>query len=419
MIARDNLLQQLISRKHNGMIKVITGLRRSGKSFLLFELFKGHLKSEGIDDRNIICVDLEDRRNRELRDPDALLKHIDSRISNSGMHYILLDEIQHVREFEDVLNSYLKVRNADLYVTGSNARFLSRDVLTSFRGRGDEIRVYPLSFFEYFSALPKGVSKEEAFREYMIYGGLPQVTKMERREQKEQYLKNLFTHTYLTDIKERYRIRGDDDLSELVDIIASNIGGLTNPYKIHKTFKSVKGSSISANTIKSYLEYLQDAFLIEKATRYDIKGRKYINTPAKYYFTDVGLRNARLNFRQGEPTHLMENIIYNELRSRGISVDVGRVTINGKDGDKKSVRTTLEVDFVCNMGFKRCYIQSALTIPSPEKKDQELRSLRMLNDEFKKIIIVGSVSPTYQNEDGIIFLNIFDFLLNRENNLIM
>ena len=415
VVNRDIYLQKLIRSKHNGMIKVITGVRRCGKSYLLFNLFCEHLKASGVDDEHIIKVDLEDRRNKTLCDPDKLLEYIDSRLTDDGQYYILLDEIQKVDEFEDVLNSYLKMQNVDVYVTGSNSKLLSKDIITEFRARGYEIKVRPLCFREYMSVY-QGPSREQALLEYMTYGGLPQTLTMESAEEKEDYLKSLFTSTYIRDIKERYKIVNDADLEELIDVMASSIGGLTNPLKLQNTFKTVKQSSITFDTIKRYLDIMQDAFLIEKSVRYDIKGRKYIDTPAKYYFEDLGLRNARLNFRQIEETHLMENLLYNELRLRGLSVDVGQVVYNYKDEDGKSQRKVLEVDFVCNRGGKRYYIQSALSLPTPEKVEQEQNSLLRIDDNFQKMIIVGGMTPTHINDNGIIIMNIYDFLLN-ENSL--
>ena len=412
-IKRDLLLKKLIDSKHNGMIKVVTGVRRSGKSYLLFNLFCQHLKEEGIAADHIIKVDLEDRRNKALRDPDALLNYIDSRMTDQQMYYILLDEVQHVVDFEDVLNSYLKHVNADVYVTGSNSKFLSKDVITEFRGRGDEIRVAPLSFREFISVFQG--SREKALEEYMLYGGLPKVVTFPTVEKKVEYLKQLFQKTYLTDIKERYKIKNDGDLEELIDIIASTIGGLTNPTKLENTFQTVKHSDISHTTIKSYLDILQDVFLVEKSVRYDIKGRKYIDTPSKYYFSDLGLRNARLNFRQYEETHLMENLIYNELRLRGMSVDVGVVVKHEKDANGVSVRKQYEVDFVCNQGSQRYYIQSALHLPSEEKREQEVRSLKGINDSFKKFVITDDLISRYQDDDGITYMNIYEFLLNEDN----
>ena len=413
-IKRDLYLQKLMHCRHNGMIKIVTGMRRSGKSYLLFKLFADALLQEGIPADHIIKINLEDRRNSVLRDPDALLKYIDSFITDNQMHYILLDEIQLVNEFEDVLNSYLNMHNADVYVTGSNAKFLSKDVITEFRGRGQEIRIHPLCFAEYMStkANPNVYDMNHLF-EYMQYGGLPKVATMTDDAERVEYLKSLFLNTYIKDIKDRYAIILDDDLEELIDVLASNIGNLTNPNKIQKTFLSVKQSKISVNTIKNYLDYMQDAFMIEKAVRYDIKGRKYISTPAKYYFEDLGLRNARLNFRQTEQTHLMENLIFNELRLRGYSVDVGQVTYYTKDEQGKSERKILEVDFVCNKGYERIYIQSAFALPTPEKYDQEFKSLKNIGDDFKKVVIVGGMQPTYYNDNGILILNIYDFLLDK------
>lgn len=412
-IQRDIHLHRLIARKGNHMIKVVTGVRRCGKSYLLFELFYNHLKGQGVDDAHIIKVDLENRRNEQLRDPDALLRYIDSRFVDDGMHYILLDEVQQVREFEDVLNSFLKVKNADVYVTGSNARFLSKDVITEFRGRGDEVRIAPLSFSEFMSV--RTGNRDDLLNEYMTYGGLPQVVLTADEPAKAEYLKSLFTHTYLRDIKERYGIKKDGDLEELIDVIASNIGTLTNPKRIENTFLSVKHSSITQDTIKSYLDMLQDAFLIHKALRYDIKGRKYIDTPSKYYFEDVGLRNARLGFRQTEFTHLLENIVYNELRLRGFSVDVGQVEVATSTDEGKRKRSLLEVDFVCNKGYRRYYIQTALAIPDDIKANQEFASLRKIDDGFSKVVILGSPTPRYQNSDGITIMNVFDFLLNADS----
>lgn len=410
IIKRDIYLNQLIAAKHNGLVKVVTGIRRSGKSYLPFNIFIDYLLKQGISQDHIISIDLEDRRNKALRDPDALLQHIDSLMVDKDMYYILLDEIQMVKEFEDVLNSYLNIRNADVYVTGSNAKFLSKDVITEFRGRGDEIHIQPLSFKE-FTTVRSG-SREELLTEYMTYGGLPLAVLEEDVTKKKKYLSDLFKSTYMRDIKDRYKIQKDGDLSELIDLMASNIGGLTNPTKLSNTFKTVKHSDITDDTISKYLEYLQEAFLIEKSVRYDIKGKQYIDTPSKYYFTDMGLRNARLNFRQTEFTHLMENCIYNELRLRGFSVDVGQVatTVQGIDGKRK--RATLEVDFVCNLGYKRYYIQSAYALPTREKVLQEERPLTKINDAFTKYIIVGTPTPTYQTDEGINIMNLYDFLMD-------
>lgn len=413
-IERNTYLNRVIESRHNNMIKIITGVRRSGKSYLLFNLFSDWLKENGVSDDHIIKIDLENRRNRELRDPDALLEHIDSRMKDNEMYYILIDEIQLVSEFEDVLNSYLKIENADVYVTGSNARFLSKDVITTFRGRGEEIKVYPLSFREYISATDSPV--ELAFEEYMTYGGLPQIMEYPSAERKIEYLKALFAETYLTDIKERYQVRNDEELEILIDIISSSIGGLTNPRKLANTFESEKHVNLSDKTIKAYLDYICDSFLVEKAQRYDVKGKKYIDTPYKYYFVDLGLRNARLNFRQLEKTHMMENVIYNELRVRGFNVDVGVVPVVIRDKDGKQKRVTYEIDFVCNKGNQRYYIQSAYRLDSEEKIRQEENSLRNVDDSFKKIIIVGNSILVERDNAGITTMSIYDFLL-KENSL--
>ena len=412
-IERPIYLQRLIDRRHNGMIKIITGLRRSGKSYLLFTLFCQYLKEQGIDDTQIIKLDLENIYNERYRKPLPLLDYISQRVTDTREYFILIDEIQLLDRFEEVLNTLLKNPQLDVYVTGSNARFLSKDVVTTFRGRGDELRIHPLSFSEYMSVKPDAPFLETHLNEYMLLGGLPQTVTMPTEQQKKSYLQQLFSNTYLIDIKERYGIRNDDDLEELIDVMASSIGSLTNPQKIANTFRSEKRSTITRDTVKTYLDYMQDAFLMERAVRYDIKGRKYIDTPAKYYFEDLGLRNVRLNFRQTEHTHLMENLIYNELRMRGYSVDVGQVTQNTKNENGISERKQLEVDFVCNRGQDRIYIQSAYALPSEEKAEQELRSLKQIKDSFQKVVIVGGMQPTFRNDDGILILNIFDFLLNR------
>lgn len=413
-IQRDIYLNRVIESRHNGMIKIITGVRRSGKSYLLFNLFADWLKDNEVDTGHIICIDLEDRRNIALRDPDALLSYIDSKMVDDKMYYILMDEIQLVAEFEDVLNSYLKIENADIYVTGSNARFLSKDVITTFRGRGEEIRVYPLNFREFMSATDKSV--ESAFEEYMTYGGLPQVLKYNLETQKSEYLKSLFEKTYITDIKERYQIKYDEELEILLDIISSNIGALTNPRKLSNTFESEKRVKISDKTIKTYLDYICDSFLVEKAQRYDVKGKRYIDTPYKYYFTDLGLRNARLNFRQLEKSHIMENIIYNEMRVRGFNVDVGIVPSFAKNEDGSNKRVNYEIDFVCNRGNQRYYLQSAYRLESYDKIQQEKNSLRNVDDSFKKIIIVGYPILVERDNDGITKISIYDFLL-KDNSL--
>ena len=412
-IQRNTYLNRLIESRHNNMIKIITGVRRCGKSYLLFNLFSDWLTKEGVDDAHIIKIDLENRRNRKLRNPDVLLEHIDSKMIDDKMYYILIDEIQLVDEFEDVLNSYLKIENADVYVTGSNARFLSKDVITTFRGRGEEIKVYPLSFREYISAMDGPV--DIVFEEYMTYGGLPQIVEYNSAERKVEYLKALLAETYLTDIKERYQIRNDEELEILLDIISSSIGSLTNPRKLANTFETEKKVKLSDKTIKTYLDYICDSFLVEKAVRYDVKGKKYIDTPVKYYFTDMGLRNARLNFRQLEETHTMENIIFNELKIRGFNVDIGVVVVNGRGKDGSSVRKQYEIDFVCNKGSKRYYIQSAYAIPDQAKMEQEQRSLMMTGDAFKKIIITKDAPAPYYNESGVLIMSIFEFMLNPDS----
>ena len=413
-IQRPLYLQKLINRQHNGMIKIITGLRRSGKSYMLFQLYKNYLLQQGVLLDHIITIDLEDYSQSTLKQPKNILNHIDSLINNQDWYYIFIDEVQHLTQFEDVLNTLLKRGNLDVYVTGSNAHFLSKDVITTFRGRGDEVHIYPLSFQEFASVKPN-LPYQELLREYMIYGGLPQLAVFVTEEQKESYLKSLFTETYLKDIRERYKILNDGDLEELIDIIASSIGSMQNPLKLQNTFKSVKQSNITADTIKRYLDHLQDAFLIEKSLRYDIKGKRYISTPQKYYFEDLGLRNARLNFRQFEPTHLMENMLYNELRLRGFSVDVGQVTAYNKSAEGTSQRQALEVDFVCNRGCKRCYIQSAYSMPSYEKIQQEVQSLIRIQDNFLKVIITADMTPTHQMDNGVLILNLQDFLTKEDS----
>lgn len=395
---------------HNGMIKVVTGIRRCGKSYLLFNIFDRYLRSQGVDDEHIIKIDLENRHNKKLRNPDALLDYIDACIAKDGMHYVLLDEVQWVNEFEDVLNSYLKIPNVDIYVTGSNSKFLSTDVITEFRGRGYEIKIAPLSFSEFYSVF--NGSREDALIDYLTFGGLPMIVSMQSDEEKIKYLQSLFKNTYISDILARYNIKNETELDDLVNIVSSSIGGLLNPNKIVNTFKSIKKVSISANTISNYLKILQEVFMIEKSLRYDIKGKKYIETPAKYYFADLGLRNARINFRQQEVTHLMENLIYNELRIRGFLVDVGVVVLNTKDEEGKSQRKQLEVDFVCNEGSKRIYIQSAYRLPTEEKREQELRSLKCIADNFQKIIITEDPIKRYQDENGVVYMNIYEFLLD-------
>ena len=409
---RKLYLDKLIRRKHNGLIKVITGIRRSGKSYLLFELFYQHLVDAGVPGDHIIKIALDDRMNKKYRDPDYLCEYVHSCVKDGEMYYVLLDEVQFVPEFEDVLNSFLHIKNVDTYVTGSNAKFLSKDIITEFRGRGDQVHIYPLSFAEFMQV--REDNPRDAWNEYVMYGGLPKLLEIKNEDDKIEYLKTIFKETYIVDILERNDVRNPAELEELLDYLASSIGGLTNPKKLSDTFRTVKNVSIHPDTIKNYLEHFEDSFLISKAKRFDIKGKKYINTPMKYYFTDVGLRNARLDFRQCEETHIMENVIYNELRIRGYSVDVGMVEYTYYSEDRKKVQKQLEVDFVCNMGSKRMYIQSAYAMPTIEKEQQEQKSLISINDSFKKIVIVKE-GITHYNEDGVLILNLFDFLLNPES----
>lgn len=413
-IKRDKYLNDLINRMHNGMIKVITGIRRCGKSYLLFNIFKNYLLEQGVPVSYIITIELDQRKNKKYRDPDAILDYIESLIEDDGQYYIMLDEVQMLQEFEEVLNSLLHIRNADIYVTGSNSKFLSKDVITEFRGRGDEVHIYPLTFKEFMEVYDGDMYR--GWAEYVVYGGLPLTVTMKTEEQKINYLTNLFKETYLRDIIERHHIEKTQELEDLVNILASVIGSLTNPPKIEATFKSEILSTISLNTIRQYIEYLEDAFIINKANRYNVKGRKYIGTPLKYYFEDVGIRNAKLGFRQVEETHLMENIIYNELRSRGYSVDVGVVEKRGIDKNGKEYKNQLEIDFVANLGSKRYYIQSAFSMPTEEKRIQEKTSLVQVNDSFKKIIVVKDVVSITRDEDGIATMSIYDFLL-KENSL--
>lgn len=413
-IKRDKYLNDLINRMHNGMIKVVTGIRRCGKSYLLFNIFKNYLLEHGVASSHIITIELDQRKNKKYRDPDTILDYIESLIEDDEQYYIMLDEVQMLQEFEEVLNSLLHIRNADIYVTGSNSKFLSKDVITEFRGRGDEIHIYPLTFKEFIEAYDGDMYR--GWAEYVVYGGLPLTVTMKTEEQKISYLTNLFKETYLKDIIERHHIEKTQELEDLVNILASAIGSLTNPPKIEATFKSAIQSTISLNTIRQYIEHLEDAFIINKANRYNVKGRKYIGTPLKYYFEDVGLRNARLGFRQVEETHLMENIIYNELRSRGYTVDIGVVEKRGTDENGKEYKNQLEIDFVANLGSKRYYIQSAFSMPTEEKRIQEKASLVNVNDSFKKIIVVKDVVNVTRDEDGITTMSIYDFLL-KENSL--
>lgn len=413
-IKRDIYLDRLIRREKNGLIKIVTGVRRCGKSYLLFNLFHNYLLDKGVKEDHIIEIALDDRSNKELRDPDNMLNYVKERIVDRDTYYIILDEVQLLAEFEDVLNSFMHIRNADVYVTGSNSKFLSSDLVTEFRGRGDEIRIYPLSFREYCSVYEG--SADEAWDDYFTYGGLPLILSRETAEEKAEYLMSLFQKVYLSDIIDRHKVRNQEELDELVDILASAVGSLTNPLKLANTFKTVKKKIISDKTLKKYMDYLMDAFLVSKAVRYDIKGRKYIGSPAKFYFEDVGLRNARLNFRQMEENHIMENIIYNELRIRGYHVDVGLVEQFGKNSENKTTKKQLEVDFVVTRGSEKYYIQSAFAMNSESKQEQEERPLNAIGDSFKKIIVVRDNIKVRRNDMGIVTIGIRNFLLD-ENSL--
>ncbi len=413
-IKRDRYLNTLISKKHNSLIKVITGMRRCGKSYLLFRLFKEHLLSEGADKDHIIEIAFDAFENKQLRDPNVLYPYLRDQIKDDGIYYVLLDEVQLLGEFESVLNSLIRMKNVDIYVTGSNARFLSKDVITEFRGRGDEVHMYPLSFAEFMSVYQG--AKQDGWNEYMLYGGIPLVLEFAAPDQKIAFLKSLFEETYISDIVGRHKIRNKAGLEELLNILSSAIGSLTNPERLSATFRTVKKKKISNATIKRYIDYLCDSFLIDSAIRYDVKGRKYIDTPVKYYFTDMGLRNARLNFRQIEETHSMENIIFNELKMRGFNVDVGVIMQYATNEKGNSIRKQLEIDFVCNKGSKRYYIQSAYAIPNQAKMEQEQRSLMLTGDFFKRIIITKDTPAPYYNESGVLIMSVYDFLLN-ENSL--
>ena len=413
-IKRDIYLQKLIKRMHNGMIKVITGIRRVGKSYLLFTLFRNYLKSQGVAADHIIAIELDTLENERYRNPHTLLEYVKSQMIDDGEYYIFLDEVQLLPSFESVLNSFLYMRNVDVYVTGSNSKFLSKDVITEFRGRGDEVHVYPVSFREYMDVFDG--DKYEGWSSYVTFGGLPLTVTMATDEQRMAYLTGLFEETYIKDIIERNHIEKVQEINDLINILASGIGSLTNASKIEATFRSVIHSDISLNTIRTYIDHLKDAFIVNEVNRYDVKGRKYIGTPLKYYFEDVGLRNARLGFRQVEETHLMENIIYNELRVRGYRVDVGVVVKRSRTEEGVQEKKQLEIDFVANMGSKRYYIQSAFSLPEAEKRAQEKASLINVNDSFKKIIIVKDVVKPLYDDDGILTMSIFDFLLN-ENSL--
>lgn len=413
-IKRNRYLNTLISKKHNGLIKVITGMRRCGKSYLLFTLFKEHLLSDGIDEDHIIEIAFDAFENKKYRDPDVLYPYLKEQIKDDAMYYVLLDEVQLLGEFESILNSLIRMKNVDVYVTGSNAHFLSKDVITEFRGRGDEVHMYPLSFAEFMSVYPG--TKQDGWNEYMLYGGIPLVLEFTTPDQKIAFLKSLFEETYISDIVGRHNIRNKAELEELLNILSSAIGSLTNPQKLSATFQTVKKKKISNSTIKRYIDYLCDSFLIDSAIRYDVKGKKYIDTPVKYYFTDMGLRNARLNFRQIEETHSMENIIFNELKMRGFNVDVGVIMQYETNEKGTNIRKQLEIDFVCNQGSKRYYIQSAYAIPDQAKMEQEQRSLMLTGDFFKRMIITKDTPAPYYNESGVLIMSVYDFLLN-ENSL--
>ena len=414
MVVVNQLLNTLISKEHNGLIKVITGMRRCGKSYLLFTLFKEHLLSEGVGEDHIIEIAFDAFENKKYRDPDVLYPYLKEQIKDDTMYYVLLDEVQLLGEFESILNSLIRMKNVDVYVTGSNARFLSKDVITEFRGRGDEVHMYPLNFAEFMSVYQG--TKQDGWNEYMLYGGIPLVFEFTTPDQKIAFLKSLFEETYISDIVGRHNIRNKAELEELLNILSSAIGSLTNPEKLSATFRTVKKKKISNSTIKRYIDYLCDSFLIDSAIRYDVKGKRYIDTPVKYYFTDMGLRNARLNFRQIEETHSMENIIFNELKMRGFNVDVGVIVQYDTNDKGNSIRKQLEIDFVCNQGSKRYYIQSAYAIPDQDKMEQEQRSLMLTGDFFKRIIITKDTPAPYYNESGVLIMSVYDFLLN-ENSL--
>ncbi len=412
-IRRDAYLEQLKIRKDNGMIKVITGIRRCGKSFLLFVLFKKYLLENGVDREHIIEIALDGIENEELRDPKKCYQYIKDAMKDDQKYYLLLDEVQFMPRFEEVLNSLLRISNIDVYVTGSNSKFLSSDIVTEFRGRGDEIRIYPLSFAEFYAAFDGDY--DDAWEEYMTYGGLPQAVQFTEERQKAEYLKNMFTNVYIKDVVERNRIQNDNEIGILADILASAIGSPTNPTKISNTFKSEQGITYSNKTISNHIDYLEEAFLISKAERYDIKGRKYVGANLKYYFTDIGLRNARLNFRQQEPTHIMENIVYNELLVRGCNVDVGIVDVFEKNSEGKRVHKQLEIDFVVNRGSQRYYIQVAYDMTSEEKQTQEFHSFRNIPDSFKKILIVNGSQKPWRNDEGFVIMGMKYFLLNADS----
>ena len=409
-IKRDKYLKDLMNRMHNGMIKVVTGIRRSGKSFLVFRIFREYLIKNNVEESHIIEIELDQRKNKQYRDPDTILDYIESKISDKEMYYILLDEVQMLEDFEEVLNSLLHIDNVDIYVTGSNSKFLSKDIITEFRGRGDEIHVYPLTLGEFMQIYEGDIY--HGWADYIIYGGLPLTATMKTEEQKIRYLVRLFEETYIKDIMERNHIEKVQEFNDLINVLASAVGSLTNPSKIEATFQSIIHSDISLNTIRQYIEYLKDAFVVSEVNRYDVKGRKYIGTPLKYYFEDIGLRNARLGFRQVEETHLMKNVIYNELRVRGFQVDVGVVQKRSRNKEGRQEKKQLEIDFIANLGSRRYYIQSAFSIPDAIKERQEKASLMNVQDSFKKIVIVKDVMKVKRDEYGITTMSVYDFLLN-------
>lgn len=412
-IRRDNYLKQLIERKNNGMVKVVTGIRRCGKSYLLFTLFKRYLLENGVAPDHVIEIALDGIEDEELRDPKVCYEYIRDEMEDDGIYYLLLDEVQFMPRFEEVLNSLLRIKNIDIYVTGSNSRFLSSDIVTEFRGRGDEVRIYPLSFAEFYSVYDGDY--DDAWDDYMTFGGLPQIAGLQSERRKADYLKNIFVNVYLKDVIERNRIQNEEEIGILVNVLASAIGSLTNPTKIANTFASERQMQYTNKTISRHIDFLEEAFLISKAARYDIKGRKYIGANQKYYFTDPGLRNARLDFRQQEPTHLMENIVYNELLIRGYNVDVGMMDAYEKNKEGKRVRKQLEVDFVVNQGSQRYYIQVAYDLSSEQKQEQEFHSLRNIPDSFKKIIIVNGSKKPWRNDEGFVIMGMKYFLLNPDS----
>ena len=413
MIERNDYLKKLIDRMGNGRIKVITGIRRCGKSYLLFNIFYNYLLENGVDKSHIIALQLDDRSNIKFQNPEYLFDFVHNQITDNGKYYILLDEVQFVHNFERVLNSFLHISNVDVYVTGSNAKFLSSDIITEFRGRGDQIYLTPLSFKEYYDYCK--MDFEDAWNEYSMYGGMPFLLTCKTDEQKIRYLENLFAETYIKDIVNRNNIRDTGVLEDVLNVVSSSVGSLTNPNKLSNSFKSIKNIDVAPNTIKQYLDYCIDSFLLQKAYRYDVKGKKYIDTPLKYYYTDIGLRNARLGFRQQEESHIMENIIFNELITRGYKVDVGVVTVSEKNENGNYVRKNLEVDFVCNLGYQRYYIQSALAIDDAEKKRQEEKSLLNIHDGFRKIIIVRNNIKKWMDDNGTLFLSLKEFLINPDS----